>query len=138
MQDVPFTILDEGRATTVPATVVPGRVTLAPDAVESALGWKLEPEGLCRDGVCVPVRGHEADIHSGGIDLAALAERLDRPVAIDTERAAAALGTSAGERRRQLESKLAPDFSLPDLAGQTHSLSDFRGKKVLLVAYASW
>ena len=32
----------------------------------------------------------------------------------------------------------APDFTLPDLAGQIHTLSDYRGKKVLLVAYASW
>jgi peroxiredoxin len=27
---------------------------------------------------------------------------------------------------------------LPDLSGRMHALSDFRGKKVLLVAYASW
>ena len=32
----------------------------------------------------------------------------------------------------------APDFSLPDLAGRLHTLSDYRGKKVLLIAYASW
>ena len=32
----------------------------------------------------------------------------------------------------------APDFTLPDLAGHMHSLSDYRGKKVLLIAYASW
>ena len=32
----------------------------------------------------------------------------------------------------------APAFTLPDLDGKPHSLSDYRGKKVLLVAYASW
>ncbi|NDG42002.1 MAG: TlpA family protein disulfide reductase, partial [Betaproteobacteria bacterium] len=32
----------------------------------------------------------------------------------------------------------APDFELPDLAGQTHRLSDYRGKKVLLATWASW
>jgi peroxiredoxin len=32
----------------------------------------------------------------------------------------------------------APDFTLPDLAGRMHTLSDHRGKKVLLIAYASW
>jgi hypothetical protein len=32
-----------------------------------------------------------------------------------------------------------PDFTLPDLAtGKPASLSDFRGKKVLLIHFASW
>lgn len=32
-----------------------------------------------------------------------------------------------------------PDFILPDVAdGKPKSLSDFRGKKVLLVQFASW
>ena len=32
-----------------------------------------------------------------------------------------------------------PDFTLPDLAtGKPVSLSDFRGKKVLLIQFASW
>jgi cytochrome c-type biogenesis protein len=32
----------------------------------------------------------------------------------------------------------APDFTLPDANGKMHSLSDFKGKKVLLVTWASW
>jgi len=32
----------------------------------------------------------------------------------------------------------APDFALPDLAGRTHTLAEHRGKKILLVAWASW
>ncbi|PYS58122.1 MAG: hypothetical protein DMF74_24460, partial [Acidobacteria bacterium] len=30
------------------------------------------------------------------------------------------------------------NFTLPDLNGKLHSLADFRGKKVLLVTWASW
>jgi hypothetical protein len=37
-----------------------------------------------------------------------------------------------------LASLEAPNFTLPDMAGKTHSLVDFRGKKVLLVTWASW
>ena len=45
----------------------------------------------------------------------------------------------AGADQRQVLSSLkAPDFTLPDMSGKTHSLSDFRGKKVLLVTWASW
>jgi peroxiredoxin len=37
-----------------------------------------------------------------------------------------------------LQSLEAPDFTLPDLDGKTYSLSQFRGKKVLLLSWASW
>ena len=33
---------------------------------------------------------------------------------------------------------LAPDFTLPTLQGETVSLSDFLGKKVAIVIWASW
>ena len=52
--------------------------------------------------------------------------------------ASAYLGVSAEERGRRLASLEAPDFTLPDLDGRLHSLSDHRGAKVFLVAYGSW
>jgi len=45
---------------------------------------------------------------------------------------------AASVRARALASLEAPDFTLPDLDGRLHTLSNHRGKKVLLVAYASW
>jgi|SRR5579864_507306 len=36
------------------------------------------------------------------------------------------------------ERSLAPDFSLPDLAGQTLDLSSYRGKVILLDFWATW
>jgi peroxiredoxin len=48
------------------------------------------------------------------------------------------LGEAAEDRARQLASLEALDFTLPDIEGVLHSLSDFRGKKVLLATWASW
>lgn len=73
-----------------------------------------------------------------GVARATLAETSGRPVAIDRDERAAYLGVSAGERAKALSSLEAPDFTLPALDGRLHSLSEHRGKKVLLVAYASW
>ena len=62
----------------------------------------------------------------------------DRPLAVDREEGVAYLGVSAATRGARLASLETPDFSLPDLEGRRHSLSEHRGTKVLLVAYASW
>ena len=72
------------------------------------------------------------------VDLAAVWRHLGHPVAHDQASAVWALGEGATERAAALRSLEAPDFTLPDVAGRPHSLSDHRGKKVLLVSWASW
>lgn len=136
MSETAFTLIDESRSIETTARVADGKVSLSPDAVRTALGWELEPAGLCRGEVCIPVRND--GIGDDGIDLDALAKALGRPLALDADNGAAALGASANERREQFESLDAPDFELPDLTGTMHKLSDHCDKKVLLIAYASW
>ena len=134
-----FTLLDDGRAIDVLAEVDGDRIVLEPDSLRSALGWELKAEGLCRGSVCIPVRDREALTAAGaGLSLAGLAELLSRPLAFDGAEQAAALGTSATDRGRRLMSLEAPDFSLPDLDGKHHSLSQHRGEKILLYMHASW
>lgn len=83
--------------------------------------------------------GRAIDVdEADGIARATNAGASGRPVAIDREERAAYLGVSAAERAKVLSSLEAPDFTLPDLDGRLHTLSAHRGKKVLLVAYASW
>jgi len=133
-----FTLLDDGRAVELPARFSGDRVRIAAKDVHRGLGWELKPEGLCKDAVCIPVRNAPDLANADGIDLGALARVLGRPLALDAEERAAYLAASAAERGAQLASLQAPEFTLPDLSGRTHSLSEYRGKKVLLVAYASW
>jgi hypothetical protein len=132
-----FTVLDEDRSTTVRADIHAGRVYLPAESLREALGWELKAEGLCKGDACIPLRDGGVVIDRG-TDLGRLAELLGRPLALDLDERVARLGTSAHRRRMQLRSLLAPDFTLPDLAGRQHSLSALCGKKVLLVAYASW
>jgi hypothetical protein len=133
-----FTLIDEQKACEVSATITGESVRLAPETVSAALGWKLEDRGLCRGSVCIPTAGAESLATAEGIDLAILAKRLGRPLALDLEHRVAALAAAPGDRGAALASLEAPDFALPDLEGRHHSLSEHRGKKVLLVAYASW
>lgn len=138
MPDASFTIIDGQETHPVAAAIRGDSVRIPPNALRSALGWTLKPEGLCQGDACIPVRDRDALVDDDGIDLAGFADLMDRPLALDVEERAAVLGTSCAERRRDLTSLDAPDFTLPDLEGRLHSLSEHRGKKVLLIAYASW
>ncbi len=131
-------IIDDGRITQVTAEDDGSAIRLPEAALREALGWERKPEGLCRGDVCVPVDPHPGLVNEDGVDLERFAELLERPIAIDRETAVASLGASVVSGHELRELLMAPDFRLPDLAGKLHSLSEQRGKKVLLVAYASW
>lgn len=133
-----FTIFGEGPDVQVDASNDGGTVRVPAEAVERALGWELTDEGFCLGPVCYPLPPDTDLVTDAGVDLAGLAALIGRPIALDESEGAAYLGVSARVRSQELELLEAPDFTLPDLDGELHSLSDYRGKKVLLVAYASW
>lgn len=109
---------------------------LSPADTERVTGWALKPEGLCRDELCVPLS--PAMRQGDRIDVAAFWRHLGNPVASDRSGETWVLGTGPDQRNQALAGLEAPDFALPDLAGKTHRLSDYRGQKVLLTTWASW
>jgi hypothetical protein len=101
----------------------------------AATGWEPKPEGLCRGEVCVPAPG--AVRGDGTVDVLAAAARLGMPVVRDDEHALTAVGPGS-TTGRTLSSAVAADPELIDRAGRPFRLSSQRGRKVLLVAWASY
>ena len=118
----------------------PDGLWLSSAALEEATGWRLRPEGICREEVCVPIPddAREKLVDGDAVNASGLWERLGRPVLRDAAATTWMLGEAADDRARTLASLEAPDFTLPDIEGKLHSLSDFRGKKVFLATCASW
>ncbi len=137
MTDPSFTMIENGQSHEIPATT-DATLRLATEPVLEALGWTQKPEGLCQGDVCIPIAGRPDLITSQGIDLLGLGDVLGRPIAIDREESVASFGAETAAHGAQLAEGFAPDFTLPDLTGKEYSLSGFKGKKVLLIAYASW
>jgi hypothetical protein len=108
-----------------------------------ATRFELKPQGVCRDQLCFPVPKARAsefvrkDSGTTFFNLLAFAQLVNQPVAHDEALATWYFGLRS-DQREGLSSLQAPDFTLPDMAGKLHSLSNFRGKKVLLVTWASW
>jgi hypothetical protein len=98
-------------------------------------GWVPKPEGLCRGEICVPAPGTVRD--DGSIDVPAAAARLGMPVVRDDVHDVVAVGpgTTTG---RTLSTAVAPDPELIDRHGDPFRLSSLHGRKVLLVAWASY
>jgi len=129
-------------AYTTAAPAENGELWLTSAELAAATGWELKPEGLCQADRCVRIpHGREDElVRDGGrqVNIAALARLLEQPVVRDDAHAAWCVGEPAPARRAAMQSLEAPDFTLPDLAGRPHTLSDYRGKKVFLVSWASW
>jgi len=103
-------------------------------------GWSMKPEGFCKDDVCVPTPSGEADrfVKDDAINVSAFWELMGKPAVRSEAADIWLLGEGADLRNDASLSLEAPDFTLPDLDGKLHSLSDFRGKRVLLITWASW
>ena len=123
---------------TVTAVADGDRLLIDPAALPDALGWEWKPEGLCRGNVCVPVRDRAALQVGEQLDVGAVASALDRLAVVDAAAGIAAVALPKEGRREALHDHHAPSFTFPDLDGVDHDLEEWRGKKKLLVAFASW
>src|SRR5215467_8997416 len=93
--------------------------------------------GVCRGELCYPLPPsrlseflrEEADRY--WFNLTAFARLTGQAVAHDAALSVWYFGVRS-DQRHQLASLEAPDFTLPDIDGKPHSLSDFHGKKVFL------
>lgn len=135
------TVLTESGACDVPSGKAQGDdLWVTRDDVESAIGWTLKPEGLCQDEVCIPLPRTDADnyVSDKNVNISAWWKLMNRPVLHDKAGDTWMLGAGAQDRAAALSSLDAPDFTLPDLDGKMHSLSDFRGKRVFLTTWSSW
>jgi hypothetical protein len=113
-------------------SVILQSLEVSADDLEARTGWAIRPEGACKANRCVPLPGSLGDV----VDVNVFAERLGMELVHDATHGLWALGPESGERA--LLSAELPDITLPDRHGNPFSLSALHGKKVLLVAWASW
>jgi hypothetical protein len=139
------TVIYDNRTTEIapPLSALPADdlwVTL--DDLKLATGFVIKPQGVCRDELCFPIpKARSAAFLSKQqsttwFNLSEFARLLRQPIAHEKE--VWYFGPRPDEQNAFIGSLVAPDFKLPDMNGKPHSLSEFRGKKVLLLTWASW
>ena len=107
----------------------------------------LKPQGMCRDTLCYPIpKARSKDFlfkttkpkPTTWFNMSEFARLIHHPVAYDDAQSVWYFGAMPEQQNGYIASLMAPDFRLPDPKLQMHALSDFKGKKVLLITWASW
>ena len=98
--------------------------------------FELKREGACRADLCVPVA--KDMIRGDYFDLTAFARKIQQPVVAEPASRVWSFGEMSFLSGALLAARTAPDFAVPDRRGRMVHLSDSRGKKRLLVTWASW
>jgi hypothetical protein len=96
--------------------------------------FELKPQGACRADMCIPI---SRNLKNGEwFNLTGFARKVGETVVTDS--GVWSFGEIPVVRGTFYNSRVAPDFAAQDRKGRTVHLSDFRGKKVLVVSWASW
>jgi hypothetical protein len=111
------------------------RVTMSADELHAATGWEIKPQGACKGPECVPLGDLDTST-SNPIDVRAFAAAMGMPFAADEKHQLWALGPRAGGH--VLHSTELPEIVLDDFAGKPFDVASLRGRKVLLISWASW
>lgn len=124
------------------ALVGDGTLLVPIENVEAITGFTIKPEGMCVDDLCIPLPADSGWItdQAGAkyFDLTKFAAKMDQVYAVDAENNVWSFTAVPRPQTTPLMAGRAPDFALPDRTGKIVRLSDFRGKKVLIVTWASW
>ena len=143
-KDVRATIVYDDVATELtPANDQPDQLWITTHDLTRATRFEVKPQGVCRDELCFPLpkaRKQEFLNKNSGktwFNMLAFAQLVHQPVAQDDALSTWYFGQRADQQQR-LTSLEAPNFSLPDMKGKIHKLSDLKCKKVFLGSWASW
>lgn len=96
--------------------------------------FEVKPQGACRADVCIPL---SKTLKNGDwFNLTGFAHKIGETVV--KEKDVYSFGEIPVLRGGFYNSRIAPDFAVPDRSGKLIHLSDFRGKKTLVITWASW
>lgn len=132
---VGMTVLYGDRETALPDSRVENGELWIPSAEMPRINeFTVKPQGACREDVCIPLP--KALKRNGWLNLSGFAHKVRQSVV--NEGSIWSLGEMPLLRTGFLESRTAPDFAVQNRQGQTVRLKDFRGRKILLLTWASW
>ncbi len=137
------TVIYQDKQLEVQGSSTAGELWLSLADLERVGGWELKEEGICKESICIQMPADESRLlrttsGSEQFNLAAFAKEIEQPAVYDGATDTWYFGPPSWEWRSRLTSVIAPDFELPDWNGKLHRLSEWKGRKIFLLAWATW
>jgi hypothetical protein len=99
-------------------------------------GFALKPQGACRADLCIPIP--KTMVRGEYFNLTAFAKKAGQPMVAEPGARVWSFGEMQALGGGLANSRIAPDFEVPDRLGRPVHLAGFRGKKALVITWASW
>ena len=98
--------------------------------------FEIKPQGACRADICIPIT--KQMVRGDYFNVSAFARKIQQAAVVDPVARVWSFGEIQVLGGNFRNGRVAPDVTIPDRAGRPVRLASFRGKKVLLVTWASW
>ena len=99
-------------------------------------GFELKPQGACRADLCIPIP--KTLMRGDYFNLTAFAKKAGQAVVAEPGARVWSFGEMQALGGGLANSRIAPDFEVPDRLGRPVHLAGFRGRKALVITWASW
>ena len=115
---------------------------VSPEDLTLINGFVVKPEGACLGDFCIPVKQGSGVLKTiddkQWFSVSAFADLIEQSYVVDEETNTWSFGELPVKRQAMLTEAQAPDFEILDRPGQVVRMSDFKGKKALVITWSSW
>lgn len=136
------TVLYGGKAIEVTPLSDSSGLWVTPQDLTRINGFELKPEGACYEALCIPLTANSALLKEVDgqtwFDLVGFAEWLEQPFVADADHSVWSFGEVPAKREGMMADAMAPEFEVIDRQGNVVRMSDFKGKKALIMTWSSW
>ncbi|MFT4677616.1 MAG: hypothetical protein ACJAX5_000406 [Patiriisocius sp.] len=115
---------------------------VTPEDLTRVNGFELKPEGACFEELCIPLKDSSPLLKEVDgqrwFDLVGFADWLEQPYVADIENRVWSFGEVPAKRQGMMADAMAPEFEVQDRQGKVVRMSDYKGKKALIITWSSW
>jgi len=136
------TVLYAGKVFELTHALTEDGLWITPEDLTRINGFELKPEGACFEALCIPIKGDAGllkdEANQQWFNLTAFAALLEQACVVDTDNNIWSFGEIPSKRQGMLSDAQAPDFEVIDRSGKVIRMSDYKGKKALIITWSSW
>ena len=133
-------VLYQGKTLTLSTTGADDELLIRAEDLTRINGFEVKAEGVCLGDLCIPLQDtfNVTLADQNWFNLIAFARFICQPFVADTQNRVCSFAEIPAKRESTLSAAMAPEFELTDRKGAVIRMTDFKGKKALIVTWSSW